>query len=289
MKGNSALKKHILSLLPIFFLILSINTYAFDQEDIPAYENLPYSEINGNVPFFDESDLTTSSYETYLPFDDLGRCQAASACLGPETLSTEKRGAIGRIKPSGWHTVKYPDQIEDLYLYNRCHLIAYELSAENDNEYNLVTGTRYMNVSGMLPFENKTTDYIKTTGNHVLYRSTPVFKDNELVCRGVLIEALSVEDHGDGIRFCIFCHNVQPGIEIDYATGDSHATENTASVTDSKPNVSDLYVINKRSGVFHHPDCDSVNNMAKRNKETTGKTREQLLSEGYRPCQNCNP
>lgn len=283
------MKKHILSLLPIFFLILSINTYAFDQEDIPAYENLPYSEINGNVPFFDESDLTTSSYETYLPFDDLGRCQAASACLGPETLSTEKRGAIGRIKPSGWHTVKYPDQIEDLYLYNRCHLIAYELSAENDNEYNLVTGTRYMNVSGMLPFENKTTDYIKTTGNHVLYRSTPVFKDNELVCRGVLIEALSVEDHGDGIRFCIFCHNVQPGIEIDYATGDSHATENTASVTDSKPNVSDLYVINKRSGVFHHPDCDSVNNMAKRNKETTGKTREQLLSEGYRPCQNCNP
>ena len=289
MKGNSALKKHILSLLPIFFLILSINTYAFDQEDIPAYENLPYSEINGNVPFFDESDLTTSSYETYLPFDDLGRCQAASACLGPETLPTEKRDAIGRIKPSGWHTVKYPDQIEDLYLYNRCHLIAYELSAENDNEYNLVTGTRYMNVSGMLPFENKTTDYIKTTGNHVLYRSTPVFKDNELVCRGVLIEALSVEDHGDGICFCVFCHNVQPGIEIDYATGDSHATENTASVTDSKPNVSDLYVINKRSGVFHHPDCDSVNNMAKRNKETTGKTREQLLSEGYHPCQNCNP
>ena len=164
--------------------------------------------------------MTTVFYEHYSELDNLGRTGVAMACLGPETLPTEKRGPIGMIKPAGWHTVKYPDVIKDLYLYNRCHLIAFELSGENANEKNLTTGTRYLNISGMLPFENKTRKYIEDTHNHVIYRVTPVFINNELVCRGILIEAKSVEDNN--LEFCVYCYNVQPGIIIDYTTGDSH-------------------------------------------------------------------
>lgn len=164
--------------------------------------------------------MTTNSYEHYSELDNLGRTGVAMACLGPETLPTEKRGPIGMIKPVGWHTVKYPDVIKDLYLYNRCHLIAFELSGENANEKNLTTGTRYLNISGMLPFENKTRKYIDDTKHHVIYRVTPIFINNELVCRGILIEAKSVEDNN--LEFCVYCYNVQPGIIIDYATGDSH-------------------------------------------------------------------
>lgn len=199
----------------------STNTLnAFDYNTVPEYNNTPYIEINNNKPYFNDTDITTVSYEHYSELDNLGRTGVAMACLGPETLPTEKRGPIGMIKPAGWHTVKYPDVIKDLYLYNRCHLIAFELSGENANEKNLTTGTRYLNISGMLPFENKTRKYIDDTHNHVIYRVTPVFINNELVCRGILIEAKSIEDNN--LEFCVYCYNVQPGIIIDYNTGDSH-------------------------------------------------------------------
>ena len=188
---------------------------------IPEYEGEPFVLINQNIPFFEKDDYTTESFENYSELDELGRCGAAYANISKELMPTEERGQIGDVRPSGWHTVKYPDLIEDRYLYNRCHLIGYQLSGENANEKNLITGTRYMNVEGMLPFENKVADYVRRSDNHVLYRVTPVFEGNNLVATGVLIEAYSVEDRGEGVCFCVFVHNVQPGIEIDYRTGES--------------------------------------------------------------------
>ena len=188
---------------------------------IPEYEGEPFVLINQNIPFFEKDDYTTESFENYSELDELGRCGAAYANISKELMPTEERGQIGDVRPSGWHTVKYPDLIEDRYLYNRCHLIGYQLSGENANEKNLITGTRYMNVEGMLPFENKVADYVRRSDNHVLYRVTPVFAGNNLVATGVLMEAYSVEDRGEGVCFCVFVHNVQPGIEIDYRTGES--------------------------------------------------------------------
>lgn len=188
---------------------------------IPEYEGEPFVLINQNVPFFEKDDYTTESFENYSELDELGRCGAAYANISKELMPTEERGQIGDVRPSGWHTVKYPELIEDRYLYNRCHLIGYQLSGENANEKNLITGTRYMNVEGMLPFENKVADYVRRSDNHVLYRVTPVFEGNNLVATGVLMEAYSVEDKGEGVCFCVFVHNVQPGIEIDYRTGES--------------------------------------------------------------------
>ena len=188
---------------------------------IPEYEGEPFVLINQNIPFFEKDDYTTESLENYSELDELGRCGAAYANISKELMPTEERGQIGDVRPSGWHTVKYPELIEDRYLYNRCHLIGYQLSGENANEKNLITGTRYMNVEGMLPFENKVADYVRRSDNHVLYRVTPVFEGNNLVATGVLMEAYSVEDRGEGVCFCVFVHNVQPGIEIDYRTGES--------------------------------------------------------------------
>ena len=190
---------------------------------IPEWDGKPSIIINNNLPFFTETEkTTTTSFETYSELDALGRCQAAYACIGTDLMPTEERGDIGSIRPTGWHTVKYPDQISDRYLYNRCHLIGYQLTGENANERNLITGTRYLNIEGMLPWENQVADYIETTGNHVLYRVTPIFLDDDLVCRGILMEAWSIED--DGCRFCVYCYNVQPKISIDYATGNSWIT-----------------------------------------------------------------
>lgn len=185
------------------------------------YSGLPYEEVNGNVPFFEEGDLVSESFERYPPLDGLGRCGAAYACIGEDIMPTEEREPIGAVKPSGWHTVKYSGLIDGNYLYNRCHLIAFELAGENANEKNLITGTRYMNVEGMLPFENMVAAYVKRTGNHVLYRVTPVFEGENLIASGVLMEGRSVEDGGAGICFCVYVFNVQPGIEIDYRTGES--------------------------------------------------------------------
>lgn len=193
--------------------------------DIPAYAGDPYVTINDNEPQFLETDLATSSYEYYSDLDDLGRCGVVYACIGTDLMPTEERGNIGSVKPSGWHTVKY-DIVDGKYLYNRCHLIGYQLSGENANVNNLITGTRYLNVEGMLPFENMVADYVKETGNHVLYRVAPVFEGNNLVASGVQIEAQSVEDQGEGILFNVYCYNVQPGVTIDYATGDSTLAEN---------------------------------------------------------------
>lgn len=190
------------------------------MESIPDYQGAPYVELNGNQPNFTQEDLTTEAFETYSELDRLGRCGVAYANICREIMPTEERGDIGSVKPTGWQTVKY-DVVEGNHLYNRCHLIGYQLAGENANRQNLITGTRYLNVTGMLPFENEVDDYVDETGNHVLYRVTPYFEGSELVARGVQMEALSVEDGGDGVCFNVFVYNVQPGVEIDYATGDS--------------------------------------------------------------------
>lgn len=188
---------------------------------LPEYSGEAYVTINDNIPGFTEDEITNISYESYSELDSLGRCGTAEACVGQDIMPTEKRGEIGQIKPSGWHTVKYPEYISDRYLYNRCHLIGYQLTGENANVKNLITGTRYLNVTGMLPFENEIAGYVKETNNHVMYRVTPCFADNELVARGVYMEAYSVEDSGKGVSFNVYCFNIQPNITIDYATGDS--------------------------------------------------------------------
>ena len=193
-----------------------------DDLEIPVYAGQPYTVIKDNVPDFTEEEKScTDAFEYYGDLDTLGRCTVTFANVCPQTQPTEKRGTIGQVRPSGWHTVKYNDLIDGNYLYNRCHLIGYQLTGENANVSNLITGTRYLNVEGMLPFEDMVDDYVDETGNHVLYRVTPIFKGDELVARGVRMEAWSVEDAGTGICFDVFCYNVQPGIVIDYATGDS--------------------------------------------------------------------
>ena len=221
----------IIALLSVAAMFVSDNLYQSKNGqhsvsevvtlNIPDYNGKPYAEVNGNRPFFDNDDITTEVFETYSDLDYLGRCGTAYANICKELMPTEERGEIGMIKPTGWHTVKYPDIIEDRYLYNRCHLIGYQLSGENANSANLITGTRYFNVEGMLRFENWVAEYVRETNNHVLYRVTPVFDGNDLVAKGVLMEAYSVEDNGAGVEFCVFVYNVQPGIEIDYRTGDS--------------------------------------------------------------------
>ena len=186
---------------------------------IPPYSGKPYVTVNNNKPYFKDSDYTTTAFEKYSELDKLGRPGVAFACVGVETMPTEKRGKIGHIKPPGWHTVRYDDLIKDKYLYNRCHLIAFMLAGENDNEKNLITGTRYFNTEAMLPFEEKAQKYVKQTKHHILYRVTPIYNGNNLVASGVLMEAASVEDKQ--LIFCVYCYNVQPGIGIDYKTGES--------------------------------------------------------------------
>lgn len=230
MRRKSRRTKYSLATTIVILIIVAalgfwnrMQTPNFDLTNIPEFSDAPYVEVNGNVPYFTKDDMTTDSYETYSPLDALGRCGVVMACIGQDLMPTEERGNIGQVKPSGWQTVKY-DFVNGKYLYNRCHLIGFQLTGENANTSNLITGTRYMNVEGMLPFENMVADYIKETNNHVLYRVTPVFQDNELVARGVLIEAKSVEDDGDGILFCVYVYNNQPGVEIDYLTGLSKAS-----------------------------------------------------------------
>lgn len=194
---------------------------SFNLAEIPEFdESSSYVVINNNNPDFKEEDLSTKSFEIYSDLDELGRCGVAYANIGKDIMPTEERESIGQIKPTGWRTARY-DCVEGKYLYNRCHLIGYQLTAENANEKNLITGTRYMNVEGMLLFENIVADYIKKTGNHVLYRVTPIFKENNLVVSGVQMEAKSVEDNGQGVQFNVYVYNNQPGIEINYLTGES--------------------------------------------------------------------
>lgn len=258
---------------------------SYNLESIPEYTGDPYVVINENVPFFTESDFTEEAFETYSDLDELGRCGAAFANVGKETMPTEERGQIGMIKPSGWQTVKY-DCVDGKYLYNRCHLIGYQLSAENANEKNLITGTRYLNVSGMLPFENMVADYIKNTGNHVLYRITPIYQGKNLVASGVLMEAQSVED--DTIRFCVYCYNVQPGIQIDYATGKSSLAAGSEEASKA-PDQEATYILNENSKKIHTPDCPSVQDTKPKNRKEYHGLLQELLDDGYTGCKNCNP
>lgn len=267
---------------------------AIDLGSIPAFSGEPYVAINNNVPDFTDADLTTSSFEEYSNLDSLGRCGVAYACIGTDLMPTEDRGSIGQVKPSGWHTIKY-DCVDGKYLYNRCHLIGYQLTAENANENNLITGTRYLNVEGMLPFENMVADYIKETGNHVLYRVTPIFEGNNLVASGVHMEAKSVEDNGEGILFNVYCYNAQPGVGIDYATGESWLDTGSGAETPSGSQSSSVesgevtYILNTNSHKFHDPSCSSVDQMNDSNKEEFTGTRDEVIAMGYEPCGRCNP
>ena len=270
-------------------------------DNIPAYSGDDYIILNNNIPNFSESDLTTTSFEEYAPLDDLGRCGVAYSNIGTDIMPTEKRESISSVKPSGWHSVKY-DIVEGKYLYNRSHLIGYQLTAENANDRNLITGTRYFNATLILPYENMVADYIKETNNHVLYRVTPVFEGNNLVATGVQMEAKSVEDNGEGIEFNVFVYNVQPGITIDYATGDSalsgeeitntssssnsNNTSNNSSNTTSSNNTTSTEEIiirgNSKSKIYHCPGQRDYENMADSDYLVNFNSEEEAISAGYR-------
>ena len=293
----------------------SAQSEPFDLNQIPDYDGIPAVEVNGNQPYFSDSELTTEAFEQYSELDSLGRCGVAYANICEEIMPTEERGAIGQVKPSGWHTVKYNDLIDGNYLYNRCHLIGYQLAGENANEKNLITGTRYLNTEGMLPYENQVADYVHATGNHVLYRVTPIFEEDNLVASGVLMEAKSVEDKGKGVCFCVYVYDCQPGILIDYATGDSERDGNYSGTgtkknssgtqqqtTTTKPQTEsaqlqqdggeaaqNTYILNTSTHKFHKPDCGAIKTMAERNMQTVTDSREKILSDGYEPCKRCNP
>lgn len=249
--------------------------------NIPEYSGNPYTKINGNVPNISESELQTETYETYSELDELGRCGTAEAVLGLETMPTEDRGSIGMVKPSGWQTIRYDGIVDGNYLYNRCHLIAFQLSSENANEKNLITGTRYMNVEGMLPFENVVADYIKETGNHVFYRVTPIFEDDNLVANGVQMEAYSIEDAGSGIEFNVFVYNVQPQIEINYATGESRLVEETTRENTTSEEIIEIRG-NKNSKIYHMPGQDSYEEMADSKNLVIFHSEQEAQAAGYR-------
>lgn len=236
--------------------------------EVPEYEGEPYVILDGNEPAFTEDEMTTTVYEQYSPLDSYGRCQTAEACVGEELMPDEKRGDISSVKPTGWQSVRY-ENVEGGSLYNRCHLIAYQLSGENANEENLITGTRYMNTEGMLPFEN-------------------------LVASGVQMEAESVEDGGKGIKFNVYVYNIQPDIIIDYKTGDNRAEdddEKEAAGTSGagKVSVESEYILNTSTHKFHRPDCAGVKDMKEKNKKPYKGKRSKLLEDGYSPCKSCNP
>ena len=266
-----------------------------DLSVIPPFDGTAYVIINDNVPYFTDAELTTTSFETYSQLDALGRCGVAYANIGTDLMPTEKRGSIGQVKPTGWHSDKY-DFVDGKYLYNRCHLIGYQLTAENANTRNLITGTRYLNVEGMLPFENMVADYIKETGNHVLYRVTPVFQGDNLLADGVQMEAMSVEDKGEGILFNVYCYNAQPGVYIDYATGENQLAEESAQggtgdlpATDSAGTVGMTYILNTNTQKFHDPNCPGVAQMRDENRQEYTGSRDDLIAMGYEPCKQCNP
>lgn len=267
---------------------LSNHTPTVSLDEIPAFSDQPYVVLNDNEPDFSEEEWTTESFETYSPLDSLGRCGVAYANIGVDLMPTEERGSIGQVKPTGWHTVRY-DCVDGEYLYNRCHLIGYQLSGENANECNLITGTRYLNVEGMLPFENLVHDYVEETENHVLYRVTPIYEGDNLVASGVLMEAGSVEDEREGICFNVYVYNVQPGIGIDYATGASWAEGEQGEIQSSPTPAGTAYVLNTNTKKFHLPTCASVEDMKPENRTDYTGSREALLDEGYSPCGQCKP
>lgn len=268
----------------------NVPAYA-DVAEVPDYEGEPYVVLNDNEPDFTEAEITTEAYEDYSDLDALGRCGEAEACIGEELMPTGERESISSVKPTGWVNEKY-DSVDGGYLYNRCHLIGYQLSGENANEENLITGTRYMNVEGMLPFEDMVADYVHETDNHVMYRVTPVFEGDDLVASGVQMEAESVEDDGEGVSFNVYVYNVQPDITIDYATGENWETpENGTAGNPSSGDTSgqQTYILNTNTHKFHLPDCSGVADIKGKNREEYTGTREELTSQGYEPCGRCHP
>ena len=260
---------------------------------IPAYTDAAYVAVNDNTPYFsDEDKQRTDPFETYSELDEFGRCGVAYANICTELMPVEERGEIGQIKPSGWQTVKY-DCVEGKYLYNRCHLIGFQLAGENANAKNLITGTRYLNIQGMLPFENLVADYVKETEHHVLYRVTPLFEGEDLVASGVLMEGWSVEDDGEGVCFCVYAYNVQPGVTIDYATGASQLSEQAGSAGENGGTTSSAgeqeYVLNTNSRKFHLPDCSGAATISEANRQEYTGSRDTLIAEGYEPCGRCKP
>ena len=261
----------------------AVQTSSLSLEEVPEYTGEPYVVLYDNQPGFDLDDLTTQSFESYSDLDHLGRCGVAFANVGIETMPTEERESISEVKPTGWENNSY-EFVDGGYVYNRCHLIGFQLTGENANEQNLITGTRYMNVEGMLPFENLVADYVASTGNHVLYRISPIFDGSNLLASGVEMEAMSVEDEGEGICFHVYVYNVQPGVEIDYATG-----ENWADLSDASQGEIQWYVLNTSSHKFHLPDCSGAENIKSGNRQDYEGTREMLIAQGYAPCGICNP
>lgn len=253
--------------------------------DIPEFSDEPYVILNDNKPYFTDDMMSDKAYEFYSELDDLGRCGYVMACVGTEIMPTEERGEIGMVKPTGWHTVKY-DNVDGKYLYNRCHLIGYQLSGENANRKNLITGTRYLNIEGMLPFENLIAEYVEETNNHVLYRVTPIFEGDNLLATGVQMEGYSVEDNGEEICFNVFAYNAQPGITINYATGESSLNDNIIDDSPKEETVT-TYIINKNTKKFHLPTCSSAIDMKPQNKKESDKTKEELEKLGYSPCKSC--
>lgn len=285
------MKKRLLAI----FLLISVllpgcmpssfgRTDSVSLAEIPPFSDEPYVVLEDNQPDFPEEDFTSESFEEYSPLDALGRCGTAYANVGVETMPTEERGTISSVKPTGWHSVQY-DFVDGKNLYNRCHLIGFQLTAENANKQNLITGTRYMNVEGMLPFENMVADYVSETENHVLYRVTPIFEGDNLVANGVQMEAESVEDQGQGICFNVYVYNSQPGVTIDYATGKSWPSD-TEQPEDGQAAT---YILNTSSHKFHKPDCGSVNAISPANKKRYTGDRADLIEQGYQPCGTCKP
>lgn len=259
-----------------------------DLADIPAWSGEPYVEIDGNVPVFTSDEAVPHAFEEYASLDDWGRCGTAYACVNQRLMPDEERGDISSVTPSGWVNHEY-DFVDGGYIYNRCHLIGFQLTGENANERNLITGTRYMNVQGMLPFENMVADHVKEEDHHVLYRVQPIFQDNDLVCQGVQMEAYCVEcgreaeSDEDKFMFNVFCYNVQPGVEINYTTGENEAAEMTFDGEKLD------YVLNTSSQKFHDPDCSGAQSITGDNREEVTCTRDELIYKGYEPCGSCKP
>ena len=261
---------------------------------VAPFSGTPYAELNGNKPEFKSDEIVERSYEFYSELDSLGRCGYTIACVGKDIMPTEDRESISSVKPSGWVNKKYDTSLVDGgYIYNRCHLIGFQLTGENANKNNLITGTRYLNIEGMLPFENMVADYVKETGNHVMYRVTPIFVGNNLLASGVKLEGWSVEDNGDGICFNVFAYNVQPGITINYATGDNALNgeglpENDTNTDTSSKNDVD-YVLNTGTKKIHYPSCSSAVSMKEENRREYRGNIGELLSQGYSVCGICKP
>ncbi|MFR2775958.1 MAG: DNA/RNA non-specific endonuclease [Anaerostipes sp.] len=260
------------------------------SDDIPDYSGKMTVVVDENQPDFTSKDLTKKSYESYSNLDSEGRCQTAQACVGKDIMPKEERGAIGMVKPSGWHTVKYSN-VDGKYLYNRCHLIAYQLTGENANRKNLITGTRSFNVDGMLPYEEMVGNYVRETGNHVLYRVTPVFEEDNLVAKGVEMEAMSVEDKGEDLKFHVFVYNVQDGIRIDYETGESRkdssvtVSETTAAEEEKDQQTSVEIRGNRRSKVYHCPGQRDYDTMKNSKYLKVFHSEKEAKAAGYRRAQ----